>query len=250
MNPWVVLGVDESASPEEVKAAYRKLAMQHHPDRNGGSPESLKKFQEIQEAYEATKSKHPSYDQGNPMDEDFFRNFGGFSFNFARRNSDYQARAQISFEDAITGTELSMTINNKVITVRIPKGVDSGYRIRVDGEGSHQFSELPPGNLYVTVHVSNNSAYQRNGADLHTRYEVDAIDLMLGCEIMIKSIMGDDLKVVIPEASGITKMRLQGQGMPHFNSDERGDLYLHLMPNFPKILNAKQRKALNSFKKA
>lgn len=82
MDPYKVLGVDKKASDDEIKKAYRKLAMKYHPDK-GGSKEDEKKFKEATAAYEVLgdKQKRAQYDQFGSMGGPGGQGFGGFDFN-------------------------------------------------------------------------------------------------------------------------------------------------------------------------
>lgn len=82
MDYYTTLGVDRSASQEEIKKAYRKLSMEHHPDRNQGNKESEEKFKEINEAYTilSNQDKRQEYDNPNPFSGSPFAHFNGFGF--------------------------------------------------------------------------------------------------------------------------------------------------------------------------
>ncbi len=139
---YEVLGVDRSASPEEIKRAYRRLAMQYHPDRNPDDPQALEQFREATRAYEVLHdaSMRARYDQfghagvgsgasGGFGDFDlsdalraFMRDFGGFEDLFGRsrgrggrsrgplRGSDVQTRLRISLEEVATGVEKTIRV--------------------------------------------------------------------------------------------------------------------------------------------
>ncbi len=250
MSPWEILGVERNSSPEDIKLAYRKLARIHHPDKNGGSDESLKKFQQIQEAYDAIKDGG-QHNQNQNFDDfaHHFSNFGFGGFGFRPKNADYQVHASITLEQAYKGTTLSISVGEKVITVNVPAGSDSGYNFRIENEGSRDNPQLPPGHLLVMVIVDKHGVFQREQEHLHVMMEIDAIDLMLGCTKNVTTLTGEELAMTIPECSGVTKMRLAGKGMPVMHSNQFGDLYVHLRPVFPKTLTAKQKKALRSAKK-
>lgn len=249
-NPYEVLGIEPTATADEIKSAYRKAAMKHHPDRNGNSPESLEKFREVQEAYETlTKPKAQSSQSnyGNPFEGHPF-SWAFHEFTNRRSNRNYNAYASITLEQAYNGCELSFTNENRVITVRVPKGVQHGQTIRVSGEGSREFSDLPAGDLFLIIEIAPHPEFEYGGVHLQKRVEVDMLDLILGSEIEVTTISGEVVKIKIPpNTSPMHKLRVVGKGMPF--QDQFGDLYLVLKPVVPN-LNDELRQQLESIRAA
>lgn len=172
---YEVLGVPKTASDDEIKKSYRKLAVKYHPDKNPGDKSAEGKFKEVSEAYEvlSDKSKRARYDQfghagvggagspfggQNPFSSGNF-NFGGQSFNFdfggggglddilgsifgfgggarrPRRGADYQTSITITFKEAIFGTTKPISLENQSLKIKIPAGIDDGMSIRLRGKG-------------------------------------------------------------------------------------------------------------------
>lgn len=172
---YEVLGVSKNASDDEIKKAYRKLAVKYHPDKNPGDKEAEEKFKEISEAHEvlSDKQKRARYDQfghagvnggagfggGNPFGQGGTYNFNGQSFNFdfgggglddilgslfgfggmggrmCRKGQDYRTQVTVDFVEAIFGTEKTVSANGETIKVKIPAGIDDGMQIRLHGRG-------------------------------------------------------------------------------------------------------------------
>ena len=119
MDPYSILGLDRNASPEDIKKAYRKLAVKHHPDKGGDQ----EKFKEISAAYEilSDEQKKANYDQfgnaepqmgGMPDMGSFFKNmFGQMQANGARKSNDIQHVIEISLDDAFKGITKKLKIN-------------------------------------------------------------------------------------------------------------------------------------------
>lgn len=236
MNPYEVLGISPDATPEEVKSAYRRAAKEHHPDRNGDSPESLEKFRAIQEAYESITKPRAQQHQHSSRFEDhpFSWAFSEFAQR-TRTNFDHQAIARITLEQAYSGHEITANIDGRLITIRVPRGVQSGQRLRVDGEGSREHADLPPGNLYVLIEVVRHPVYEVAGIHLQKTVEIDMIDLMVGCEIETETLSGEVMKVIVPPRTApTTKLRVKGKGMPT-NNDQYGELYLAIKPILPQL---------------
>jgi len=172
---YEILGVNKNASDDEIKKAYRKLALKYHPDRNPGDKEAEKKFKEVNEAHEvlSDKQKRTRYDQfgkaglggnsnpfggGNPfggqggsysysfngqninfgdfdLNDIFSSFFGGGGFNRRNRGRDLQTSITIDFKDAIFGTTKTINIEGKNIKIKIPAGIDDGQAIKLSGRG-------------------------------------------------------------------------------------------------------------------
>ena len=114
MNPYQILGVEKDASPEEIKNAYRKLAMRYHPDRNPGDPEAEAKFKEASKAYDMLTGQDKNYQDQN-IDFDFsdmfsqMFNFGNQRFN-SNLNLDIQLEVAIDFWEAVDGCKKIITV--------------------------------------------------------------------------------------------------------------------------------------------
>ena len=172
---YEILGVSKNASDDEIKKAYRKLAVKYHPDKNPGDKEAEAKFKEINEAHDvlSDKQKRARYDQfghagvggagGNPFGGAAGNPFGGFDFNgqtFSfdfgggglddilgnlfgfgagarrpRRGADYQTSVTLTFEEAIFGATKNVTIDGATLKVKLPAGIDDGMSIRLRGKG-------------------------------------------------------------------------------------------------------------------
>lgn len=180
---YSILGVSRSASADEIKRAYRKLAHQHHPDKNKGEDT---RFKELNEAYQVLSNpeKRSHYDQfgtadfnggfggggGNPFSGQYSNaqgfdpnDFSGFGFGgglgdifegiFSQAFSQVQAEIEITLTQAILGDKIQLkTSNNETITLDIPAGTPDGATFRFRGKGNQ--SRRGRGDLTITVRVS------------------------------------------------------------------------------------------------
>ena len=285
---YKILELNESASPDEIKAAYRRLAKVHHPDLNRGNASSEALFKKINEANDTLgdPQKRAHYDQqrkfggggqANPFGQshgfpgqEFHFNFGGQPFEemfnqffggahpFARqqpRNRDYQFNINISLEDAFAGKSMPVSFdahgNNTSITVNIPAGIENGARMRYQGQGERHVPNAPPGDLYITVMINDHPVFQRHAHHLHTNMKVDAVGAMLGIQQDLQTIDGSMLNVSVPAGTqhGAT-LRVQSYGMPvQHNSKHRGDLYIHVELITPTNLTENQRDMLQEIQR-
>lgn len=241
MNPYDVLGVPKNASGQEIKKAYKKMAMKHHPDRGGDET----KFKEVSEAYEriTNPDKFANDYQSTPGGfqwrssdnmEDIFSEF----FNFHRgdprqqRQTVVQMSLWITLEDVYHGGERLVSVQSRnnvdAVKIQIPKGVMDGSTIR--------YPKLAPGgqDLNIIFRVHPHKRFERlSKIDLQTVIDVDLWDLILGTHVPVRHIDGDELMVrVPPKTRPNARLRLKAQGIQ--NDRLQGDLYVKLNAVMPE----------------
>ncbi len=287
---YEVLGVSKSASDDEIKKAYRKLAVKYHPDKNPGDKEAEAKFKEINEAHDvlSDKQKRARYDQfghagvggagGNPFSgggspfSGF--DFNGQSFNFdfgggglddilgsifgfgggprrPRRGADYQASVSISFEEAIFGTTKTVSANGKDLKVKIPAGIDDGMSVRLRGKGgAAPEGEAEPGDLYIRVRVKPHKHLTREGAIILSEEKISMVEAALGCEIDVPTVDGTVRMKVPAGTQSGTPFKLSGHGVPFRADGDRGPHIVTVIVETPRNLSKKQKELLEEFGKA
>lgn len=281
---YEVLGVSKNASDDEIKKAYRKLAVKYHPDKNPGDKEAEAKFKEINEAHDvlSDKQKRARYDQfghagvgggaagGNPFQNGNF-NFNGQSFNFdfggggfedilgslfgfggprrPRRGDDYQVQVTLTFEEAIFGTTKTVDYNGKDLKIKIPAGIDDGMSIRLRGKGGEAPTpDGEKGDLYVRIHVKPHKHLTREGNIILSEEVISMVDAALGCEIEVETVDGKiTMKVPAGTQSG-TPFKLSGHGVPFRADGDRGPHIVTVIVETPKNLSKKQKELLEEFK--
>lgn len=276
---YQILGVAKTATPEEIKAAYRKLARKHHPDLNPNDKDAKSKFQQINEANEVLSdpenrrkydqygkdfkhvdesagrgSARPSggsdpftYSQGNEDFSDFFRSMfegrsgaGGQSPKY--RGQDVAAELHMAMRQAYTSHQEILSIGGKQIRVTIPAGVENGQTLALTGLGGPGANGGPAGDLYVTFAIAEDPAFKRSGADLYSTVELDLYTALLGGEVVVATLDGSVKLKVAPETQNDTKAKLKGKGFPVFKKDGQfGDLYVTYKVKLPTNLTDKQK---------
>lgn len=125
--------------------------------------------------------------------------------------------------------------------VKIPRGVDTGTRLRIAGEGREGVQGGPPGDLFITIKVEKHPLFERDRDDLHTRLELQFPQVVLGASVEVPGIEEPETIDIPPGTPGGKTFRIRGKGMPRLRGSGRGDLYAHVFIDVPKNLNEKER---------
>ena len=135
------------------------------------------------------------------------------------------------------------------VSVKIPKGVDDGTRIRLAGKGEAGFKAAGNGDLYLFISVQNHSLFKRSEENLFFELPIGFADAALGATIEVPCIDGSKVKVKIPAGTQYGKqLRLKEKGMPVLRRNSYGDLYIRIIPEVPVSLTKRQKEILEEFK--
>ncbi len=257
-----ILGVSKNASDAQIKLAYRKMAMQWHPDKNKSS-EAEERFKEINEAYQilSDPQKKQTYDQfghtppggagfggfqqqgpfqyyystsggqnpfgdmGDPF-EIFEQFFGGASPFDRGRPAKPHYSLRIPFLTAVKGGTESVTIDGRTHAIKIPAGADTGTHLR--------FTDFD-----ITFEVEPDPVFRRDGADIYIDHKIPFTLAILGGTTSVPT-LEENLKLKIRSGTQPgTMVRLAGKGVLN-----RGDFYIRLVIDLPAHLSHEQKRLL------
>jgi len=140
---------------------------------------------------------------------------------------------------------------DRKLTVRIPAGIATGQRLRLQGEGEHGALGGPPGDLFVVIQVQDHAFFRRDGNDLYCEIPVNFPTLALGGDIRVPSVLGDPEPLKVPEGTPTgTTFRLRGKGMADVSGRGKGDLLVTVQASVPRKLTKDQRRLLDELAKA
>lgn len=250
---YKTLGVEKSASKEDIKKAFRKLAHEHHPDKNKNNPASAQKFKEASEAYSVLSddNKRAQYDrfgsagpnmggqqggfngqgfggfdfsqftQGGSFNQggvefdlgDIFSEFFGGGSRRPRKGRSVSVDVEITFKESIFGVEKDISINKEKLTVTIPPGIENGQGLRVPGRGED--GPGGKGDLIVRIWVKEHSSLRKEGINLIMELPLKLTMALAGGVMNIETLDGPiELKIPAGTSHGEI-LRVKGKGVPY-----------------------------------
>jgi DnaJ-class molecular chaperone len=234
MTPHEILGVAHTATEDEIKKAYRKLSMKHHPDRNKGNEAAAEEeFKKIKAAYEQLTNKNQNLNQGpqftNFQDIDLSQIFSQFREQWAgnhqrqppkRENHSLHINIMLELEDTLTNQIKYVQIkkSNKepeYVRLDIPAGTFHGQKLKYPNLGDDSIADLPKGDLYVTVLLNAPEETQiLHTGDVCIQRKISCFDAALGSKIEITGIDKKVFEVSVPAGTQHGKiLSLAGQGI-------------------------------------
>lgn len=278
INHYEILGVSRTANPEEIKLAYRKMAMKWHPDRNNNSKDAEHEFKKVKEAYEVlsnqykrkehdwelnkrttntnTYNKRNTYSNEN-FDEAFNKAFSDF-FNQTHRSSENRDTK----ENKAKNTKPQQTCSIKISLWESVFGCSKNLNLSLEGKGKPKTKvkvAIPAGvedkekfslqinNFFVklTVNVIDEPNIKRKNLDLFINIEVPFTLAALGGDMVFSHWDGDVVVTIPPGCKSGQAILVEGRGIK--KNIFKGDLYLISNITVPKILTTEQIELLRLF---
>ena len=269
-NYYKILDLETShVSIEEIRQAYRQAAKKYHPDLNIGDSLAEEKIKDINEAYKvlsvpASKRKYDrmwnsKFGKGQKAFDKSQKNaiFNIFLGNFDNetkkektkknpiKGENIETQINVSIYDAFYGLEKQVVLkdiegNTKTYSVKIPKGIRNGEKIRLIGQGKQGGNGGKNGDLLIKINIENDQKFKLEGYDICTDLLLTPWEAVLGTRTTIKTI-DDETKIYVPEGiqSGET-LRIPNKGY-YITKDTRGDLIAEVKVVVPKHLSDREK---------
>jgi curved DNA-binding protein len=239
MDYYSVLEVPKTATIDDIKKAYRKLAMRHHPDRNGGDDTQFKK---IQEAYDTLSDPQKRQMYDNPAPQFSFNHDAVdindiFSQIFGQRQNQkqtFRTQVTVSLVDAYKGSthtlQMSTPTGTKVINITVNPGIETGDQIRYDNVIENAI-------LLVRFVVLPDLRFERKGKDLYSERTISVLDLVVGTKFKFQTIDNRTLEVKVPSKTQPNSfLKIPKAGMPDRNGSF-GDQFILIKGVIPDTIN-------------
>jgi DnaJ-class molecular chaperone len=240
-SPYDILGIARTATPEQIRTAYRRLAKANHPDTNPDKPDAAEQFAAISAAHAllSDPDKRARFDRGEIdatgaearprhswrdfVDDPQAQGFGGGGFDDLlhqamgggrRRGADLRFTATIPFLDAARGTTRRLTLpDGQALDLAIPAGTETGQVLRLRGRGQAGPPGAPPGDALVTVTVTPHRHFRREGNDILLDLPVTLAEAVLGAKVEVPTLTGKVTLAIPPNSGPGTRLRLRGLGI-------------------------------------
>lgn len=171
---------------------------------------------------------------------------GGGCHTAPEKGQDMTYQITVSLDEVLNGAERTITLRKNGathdVTVKIPKGIEEGKKLRLQGKGGSSRNGGPPGDLYLKVGIASNNLFTRKGDDLIVQKLISFSEACFGTKLEVETLEGKRFMVnVAPGTVHDSRLRIRGYGLPVGPLGERGDLYVKIGVRVPKELTDDQK---------
>ncbi len=284
------LGLSRSASDDEIRRAYRRLAKEHHPDLHPGDKQAEDKFKRISAAFSilGDPEKRRRYDAGE-IDEtgqerpaqQYYREYadgsegfryhsrGGFEdfgdifgdvFGRAGRGRagefhmpgmDYRYHLEIDFLEAALGAKKRISLpEGETLDLTVPAGVTDGQVLRLRGKGGPGVGRGEPGDALIELSIRAHPLFQRDGDDIIVEVPLSVDEAVLGAKVEVPTIHGKVALNIPKGTSGGQTFRLRGKGIENARTKKAGDQHVRTKLVLPSQPDPELEKAMQQWREA
>jgi DnaJ-class molecular chaperone len=271
---YKILNVKRTASHDEIRSAYRKLAKEYHPDRNPGNAAAEEKFKQVSAAFNVLgdPDKRRRYDAGE-IDASgretgsFYGNGGGYGGyagtdnygdlgdifgdffgrgtagtggrtehrGFNMRGMDYRYHLEIEFLEAANGMKKRVLLpEGETLDINVPAGVTQGQVLRLKGKGGPGVGRGAPGDALIELKIKDHAVFEREGDNILLSLPITLYEAVLGAKVEVPTITGRVTLTVPKGASSGQTLRLRGKGVHNAQTGNRGDQLVRLSIVLPQ----------------
>ncbi len=256
-DPYALLGVPRTATEQQIRSAFLKLAKTSHPDVNPGDKKAEERFKAISGAHDLLSDpvKRARFDRGeidaagqDVPSRGYYRPGGGAQyangdmddilagmFGQARgaarpqRGADQRYTLNVSFLDAARGAVQRLALpGGGDLDVQIPPGTETGQTLRLRGKGRPGAGGGPAGDALIEITVLSHPLFRRDGRDIHLDLPISLPEAVLGGRVPVPTVAGAVTMAIPPGSDSGTKLRLRGKGLPGHDGQPPGDAYATL----------------------
>lgn len=255
-DPYALLGVPRTATEQQIRSAFLKLAKTSHPDVNPGDKRAEERFKAISGAHDllSDPAKRARFDRGEidaggqdvpprgfrpgsgaqyanggDMDDILAGMFGARGPARPQRGADQRYTLNVSFIDAARGATQRLALpGGGDLNVQIPSGVESGQTLRLRGKGRPGAAGGPAGDALIEITVAPHPLFRRDGRDIHLDLPITLAEAVLGGRVPVPTVAGAVTMAIPPGSDSGTRLRLRGKGLPEHDKQPPGDAYATL----------------------
>jgi curved DNA-binding protein len=180
---------------------------------------------------------------------------GGGCHSAPEKGQDMTYQITVSLEEVLNGAERTISLRKngtaQNVSVKVPKGIEEGKKLRLQGKGGNSKNGGPPGDLYLKVEIASNDKFSRSGDDLIVQHLITFSEACLGTKIEVETLEGKKFMVkVAPGTVHDSRLRIRGYGLPAGPLGDRGDLFVRVGVMVPKELTREQQEIIEQLQTA